>query len=65
VNLAVAVRNLAKHLGISPATLEEMIGKALQVTEHYSERLNALVSLPEANRKNLVAIVERVREQLS
>jgi serine/threonine-protein kinase HipA len=65
VDLAVAVHKLAKHLGISPATLEEMIGKALQVTEHYSERLNALVSLPEANRKNLVAIVERVREQLS
>jgi len=65
VDLAVAVHNLAKHLGISPATLEEMIGKALQVTEHYSERINALASLPEANRKNLVAIVERVREQLS
>ena len=65
VNLAVAVHNLAKHLGISPATLDEMIGKALQVTEHYSERLNALASLPEANRKNLVAIVERVRGQLS
>ncbi|HAJ92436.1 MAG TPA: hypothetical protein DCO71_07485 [Gammaproteobacteria bacterium] len=65
VNLAAGVRNLAKHLGVSPATLEEMTGKALQVTEHYSERLGALVSLPEANRKNLVTIVERVRGQLS
>ena len=65
VGLAAAVHNLAKHLGISPATLEEMTGKALQVTEHYSERLGALVSLPEVNRKNLVTIVERVRGQLS
>jgi serine/threonine-protein kinase HipA len=65
VDLAAAVRNLAKHLGISPATLDEMIGKALQVTEHYNERINALASVPEANRKNLVAIVERVRGKLS
>ena len=65
VNLAVAVQNLARNLGISPATLAEMTGKALQVTEHYSERISALASLPEANRKNLVAIVERVRGQLS
>jgi hypothetical protein len=42
-----------------------MIGKALQATEHYSERVRALASLPEANRENLVAIVERVRGQLS
>ncbi|MDX2456221.1 MAG: HipA domain-containing protein, partial [Gammaproteobacteria bacterium] len=65
VYLAEALRNLAKNLGIPPVTLDEMIGKALQVTEYYSERLSALVSLPEANRKNLVAIVERVRGQLS
>jgi len=36
--LAAAVQNLAKNLGIPPATLEEMTGKALQATEHYSER---------------------------
>jgi len=63
--LAAAVRQLAKHLGIAPAMLEEMIGKALKATEHYSERLRALASLPEANRENLVRIVERVRGQLS
>ena len=63
--LAAAVRNLARNLGIPPAMLEEMMGKALKVTEHYSERLHALASLPEANRKSLVAIVEKVRGQLS
>jgi hypothetical protein len=64
-DLGAAVRNLAKNLGIPPATLEGMIGKALQATEYYSERVRALASLPEANRENLVAIVERVRGQLS
>jgi serine/threonine-protein kinase HipA len=63
--LVAAIGSLAKNLGIPPATLEEMVGKALQVTEHYSERVQALASLPEANRGNLVAIVERVRGQLS
>ncbi len=63
--LAAAVRQLAKHLGIAPAMLEEMIGKALEATEHYSERLRALASLPEANRENLVRIVEQVRGQLN
>ena len=62
--LAEALQNLAKNLGIPPAMLEEMIGKALKVTEDYSERLRALASLPEANRENLVAIVEKVRGQL-
>jgi serine/threonine-protein kinase HipA len=61
--LAAAVQKLAKNLGIPPATLEEMTGKALQATEHYAERLRALASLPEANRENLVSIVERVRGQ--
>jgi hypothetical protein len=64
VGLAAAVQNLAKNLGVPPASLEEMTGKALQVTEHYSEQLRALASLPEANRENLVAIVEKVRRQL-
>ena len=64
-DLAAAVRNLAKNLGLSPATLEEMTGKALQTTEHYSERLRALASVPEINTENLVAIVERVRGQLA
>ncbi len=63
--LAAAVRSLAKGLGLAPATLDEMTGKALQVTEHYSERLRALGSLPEANRENLVAIVEQVRGRLA
>ena len=62
--LAEAVQNLAKNLGIPPAMLEEMTGKALKVTEDYSERLRELASLPEANRENLVAIVEKVRGQL-
>jgi serine/threonine-protein kinase HipA len=61
--LAAAVQKLAKNLGIPPATLEEMTGKVLQATEHYAERLRALASLPEANRENLVSIVERVRGQ--
>jgi len=65
VGLAAAVQNLAKNLGVPPASLEEMTGKALQVTEHYSEQLRALASLPEANRENLVAIVEKVRAKLS
>jgi len=56
--LAEALQNLAKNLGIPPAMLEEMIGKALKVTEDYSERLRA-------NKENLVAIVEKVRGQLS
>jgi len=63
--LAEALQNLAKNLGIPPAMLEEMIGKALKVTEDYSERLRELASLPEANKENLVAIVEKVRRQLS
>ena len=65
MGLAGAVRQLAKNLGIAPAMLEEMTGKALKATEHYSERLRALASLPEANRENLVRIVEQVRGQLS
>ncbi|MEN8107514.1 MAG: HipA domain-containing protein [Pseudomonadota bacterium] len=65
VGLMAALRNLAKNLGVSPAILEEITGKALQATEQYSERLRALASLPEANRENLVAIVERVRGQFS
>ena len=65
MGLAGAVQQLAKNLGIAPAMLEEMTGKALKATEHYSERLRALASLPEANRENLVRIVEQVRGQLS
>jgi serine/threonine-protein kinase HipA len=65
VGLAAALKKLAKNLGITPAALEAMTGEALQATEHYSERLRALASLPEANRENLAAIVERVRGQLS
>jgi serine/threonine-protein kinase HipA len=63
--LAAAVRNLAKNLGVPPATLEEVTGKALRATEHYHGRVAALASLPGENRKNLVAITGRVREQLS
>jgi len=65
VGLAAALQNLANSLGIPPAALEEMTARALQATEHYSERLRALASLPEANRENLVSIVEKVRGQLS
>ena len=65
VGLAAALRNLAKNLGLPPAALEEMIDKALRATEHYSERLRALTSLPQANRQNLVTIVEKVRAQIS
>jgi hypothetical protein len=63
--LAPAVRNLAKNLGITPAVLEEMTGKALQATEAYSEQVRALASLPEANRENLVVIIGKVRGQLA
>ena len=65
VYLAEALRNLAKNLGIPPSTLEEVTDKALQTTEHYSEQLHMLASLPQANKDNLVKIVERVRQQLA
>ena len=62
--LAAAVRYLARNLGITPAALEDMTGKALKATEDYSAQLRTLASLPEANGKNLVTIVEKVRSQL-
>ena len=65
VHLSEALSNLAKNLGISPATMEEITGKALQATGNYSERLRALVSLPEAKKENLVKIVEKVRNKLA
>ena len=49
---------------VTDAWYPQMNG-VVRTYEQTGERLRALASLPEANRENLVAIVERVRGQLA
>ena len=64
VRLRQGIHNLARHLGIPPAVRDELLQRSLQATADYTDRVQALQTLPAQNRQRLGAILDSVRAQL-
>jgi len=64
VNLVQAIQRLAKHLGITPSQLNEIIQSSLLATESFTDNVAALKTLPELNKNNLINIVSKLRKQI-
>jgi len=64
VGLVEAIQRLAKHLGITPSELEEIVQSSLQATENFTDKVTELKTLPELNKNNLINIVSKLRKQM-
>ena len=60
VGFAEAMRNFARNLGIGRALLRDIIAASLDCTQDYHQRVAALKSLPDANKRNLIAITRKM-----
>jgi len=64
VNLLQAIQRLAKHIGVTPSQLNEIVQSSLLATESFTDNVAALKTLPELNKNNLIAIVTKIRVQI-
>jgi serine/threonine-protein kinase HipA len=60
VGFAEAVLNFTRNLGIGRAVLRDIITASLECTRDYHQRVAALRSLPDANKRNLIAITRKM-----
>ncbi len=65
IQLADALRRLARNLGISRASLRRALEEALSATDRYLDRVFDLADLPEANKLQLKHILPPLRAELS
>jgi len=56
-----AMLSFAKNLGVSKVALLNIIERLLRVSDDYDKRINALSTLPEVNKKNLIKIHQQIR----
>ena len=64
VRLRQGIHNLGRHLGIPPSVRDELRHRSLPATVDYADRVQALQTLPAQNRRQLGAILDKVRAQL-
>jgi len=64
VGLVEAVQRLAKHLGITPSELKEIVQSSMRATENFTAKVAELKTLPELNKNNLISIVSKLRKQM-
>jgi len=60
VGFVEALRNFSRNLGIGQAVLRDIIIASLDCTHDYQQRVAALKSLPDANKRNLIAITRKM-----
>lgn len=63
INFKKAIKRFSKNLGVSKKTLLNIIERSLKVTDDYDKKINALKTLPDANKKNLIKIHQQVRRK--
>lgn len=56
-----AIMRFTKNLGVSKTTLLNIIERLLKVTDDYDKKINALKTLPEINKKNLIKIHQQIK----
>jgi len=64
VDFAEAVLNFTRNLGLGKAVLRDTITASLECTRDYHQRVAALRSLPDANKRNLIAITRKMASML-
>ncbi len=65
VGLKDAIQKLSKNLSISSALQEQIINDCLLATEDFTDRVEALQTLPDLNKSNLIKIVSLLRRQIN
>jgi len=63
VGFKTAMLRFSKHLGISNSTLLNSVARLLKVTDDYDKKINALKSLPNDNKKNLIRVYQQMRQK--
>jgi len=64
VYLCEALLRFTKNLGFRKKNLLDLIEEVLTVTKDYADRIQALKTLPDKNKKNLISIVESIKTEL-
>ncbi|MBT8117177.1 MAG: HipA domain-containing protein [Gammaproteobacteria bacterium] len=64
VSLAEAVKRLAGRCGLDRTRCHDVIAQLLAATESFADRVQALASVPDANRQRLIERVHDARQQL-
>ena len=64
VGFAEALLDFARNLGIGRSVLRDIIATSLACTSDYDQRVAALRSLPENNKRNLIAIARKMASML-
>ena len=64
VYLGEALLRFTRNLGFRKKNLLDLIEEVLTVTKDYTERIQALKSLPAKNRENLISIVDSIKVEL-
>ncbi len=64
VGFAEALHNFTRNLGIGRAALGDIISASLEVTRDYHQRVAALRSLPDTNKRNLISITRKIASML-
>jgi serine/threonine-protein kinase HipA len=65
VGLVEALQRFAQHAGIKKQIVLQQLEELLTLTQDYAKRLEALRRLPDANKKNLIEITRKLREQFA
>ena len=64
VNFQQAIHAFSRTLGINNTRLKDLLDEVLLHTSSYAERIDALKTLPDGNKKHLIRVVSRVRNDL-
>jgi serine/threonine-protein kinase HipA len=64
VHLKEALVRFTRNLGFRKKDLSGLIEEVLAITKDYTDRIQALKTLPDANKKNLVSIVDSIKDEL-
>ncbi len=64
IDFETAMIRFSKNLGMNKTTSLNTIEPLLKVTDDYDKKINALETLPEDNKKNLIKIHQQIRKKL-
>lgn len=65
VGLVEAIGRLAKSCGLDKPQRDNTLHRLLEVTSSFTDRVNALATVPDANKERLVGRIRSIRDQLS